>query len=140
MEYHIKTLDQLRPILVGLRKQSGLSQMAVASLLGVSQQSYAKIEANPSATSVERLFKILSLLGGEIVLNERMPSAGRSPSLNVQRSKGDDTGPAAPQQGFNQPEASSSDAGSNQILRKNARKGPSAPAKLIPPSKKTERW
>jgi len=128
MEYHIRTLDQLRPILVGLRKQAGLSQMAVASLLGVAQQSYAKIEANPSATSVERLFKILSLLGGEIILNERMPSAERNPA------------PAGPQQGSNQPKASSSDAGSNPILRKNARKGPSAPAKLIPPSKKTENW
>lgn len=64
MDYHIRTLEQIRPILVGLRKQAGLSQMAVAALLGVSQQSYAKIEANPSATSVERLFKIISLLGG----------------------------------------------------------------------------
>ena len=100
MQYHIKTLDQLRPILIGLRKQAGLSQVGLATLLGVSQQSYAKIEANPSATSVERLFKILSLLGGEISLSERMPNAEREQSLEK----------------------------------------PRAPAKLIPPLRKTESW
>lgn len=36
MDYHFRTLEQIRPILVGLRKQAGLSQMAVAALLGVS--------------------------------------------------------------------------------------------------------
>jgi transcriptional regulator with XRE-family HTH domain len=108
MEYNIKTLEQLRPILVGLRKRAGLTQMAVASLLGVSQQSYAKIEANPSATSVERLFKILGLLGGNIILSERMQDSNRSESMEPNLQKG--------------------------------KKIPVAPAKLIPPSKKTESW
>jgi HTH-type transcriptional regulator/antitoxin HipB len=121
MEYHIRTLDQLRPILVGLRKQLGLSQMAVASLLGVSQQSYAKIEANPATTSVERLFKILSLLGGEIILNERTPGTDRTQSPTM--SDGEGNPPVPPQQG--------SGKGKNK---------PSAPEKLIPPSKKTENW
>lgn len=134
MEYHIKTLDQLRPILVGLRKQAGLSQMAVASLLGVSQQSYAKIEANPSATSIERLFKILKLLGSDIILSERMPSADRS------QPGGEDTPPVPPQQGSGKPNVSSSAPITNQLSRKNGKKSPSAPAKLIPPSKKTESW
>ncbi|MCU6497949.1 helix-turn-helix domain-containing protein [Rugamonas sp. A1-17] len=68
MDYPIRTLQQIRPLLVGLRKHAGMSQAEVAALLGVTQQSYAKIEANPAATSVERLFTILRLLGGEIVL------------------------------------------------------------------------
>jgi HTH-type transcriptional regulator/antitoxin HipB len=86
MEYHIKTLDQLRPILVGLRKQAKLSQMAVASLLGVSQQSYAKIEANPSTTSFVRLFKILSLLGGEIIVNDRTSTdSSQTPNIDVKK-------------------------------------------------------
>lgn len=70
MDYPIKTLQQLRPILVGFRKQAGLSQAAIAGLLGITQQSYAKIEASPATTSVERLFTILRLLGGEIVLTQ----------------------------------------------------------------------
>ena len=68
MTFPLKTLQQLRPLLIGFRKKAGLSQAAVAALLGVTQQSYAKIEANPSATSVERLFTILRLLGAEIIL------------------------------------------------------------------------
>lgn len=72
MDYPIKTLQQLRPILVGFRKQAGLSQAAIAGLLGITQQSYAKIEANPATTSVERLFTILRLLGVEIVLKQNI--------------------------------------------------------------------
>lgn len=68
MHYPIKALTQLRPLLLGFRKQAGLSQANVAKLLGITQQSYAKIEANPSLTSVERLYTILRLLGGEILL------------------------------------------------------------------------
>ena len=68
MHYPIKALTQLRPLLLGFRKQAGLSQSNVAKLLGITQQSYAKIEANPSLTSVERLYTILRLLGGEILL------------------------------------------------------------------------
>lgn len=127
MEYHIRTLDQLRPILVGLRKQAGLSQTAVASLLGVSQQSYAKIEANPSSTSVERLFKILSLLGGEMILNERTPGTDWNQSPTSRAGQG--TQPAV-----------ASDQGAHQIIGNKGKKIPAAPDKLIPPSKKTENW
>jgi HTH-type transcriptional regulator/antitoxin HipB len=137
MEYHIKTLDQLRPILVGLRKQVGLSQMSVASLLGISQQSYAKIEANPSATSVERLFIILSLLGVEIVLNERTPSTDWNQTSDFSDSEG--TPAAPPRQGSDRPEVSSSQRAS-QLMQKKGRKTPSAPEKLLPPSNKTENW
>jgi HTH-type transcriptional regulator/antitoxin HipB len=82
MDYPIKTLQQIRPILVGLRKQAGLSQTDVASLLGVTQQSYAKIEANPTTTSVERLFMILRLLGSEIVLTQNTQPSDISGQLS----------------------------------------------------------
>lgn len=74
MDYPIRTLQQIRPLLVGFRKRAGLSQAEVAALLGVTQQTYAKVEANPAATSVERLFTILRLLGSEIVLTQSAPS------------------------------------------------------------------
>ncbi|MET0268367.1 MAG: helix-turn-helix transcriptional regulator [Duganella sp.] len=87
MNYPIRTLQQLRPLLVGFRKQAGLSQADVAALLGVTQQSYAKIEANPAVTSVERLFTILRLLDGEIVLGKvdaagQVKKAGMAPALS----------------------------------------------------------
>lgn len=110
MDYHIRTLEQLRPILVGLRKQAGLSQTAVASLLGVSQQSYAKIEANPTATSVERIFKILSLLGAEIIVAEKTGAHAHPIPAGV--------GP----------------------VKEAGKKPSPSPKKLIPASKKLENW
>lgn len=94
--------------------------MAVASLLGVSQQSYAKIEANPSTTSFERLFHILNLLGGSISVSERMPSAAWSH-----------------RQGSDKPSVPSSETRS--LDGKLGRKKSPTPAKLLPPTKKTER-
>ena len=131
MEYHIRTLDQLRPILVGFRKQVGLSQTALASLLGVSQQSYAKIEANPSTTSIERLFKILSLLGADIILSERVPGATKPQPPRIAR-------PAATRRVLGEPTSAS--PGSDAEPIKNSPRKLAAPPKLTPPSKKTERW
>ncbi len=68
MDYPIKTLSQLRPILQGCRKKANLTQTEVANQLGITQQSYAQIEANPASTSVERLYKIMRLLNVELVL------------------------------------------------------------------------
>nr|WP_245746907.1 helix-turn-helix transcriptional regulator [Paraburkholderia lycopersici] len=68
MDYPVKTLNQLRPILVGFRKHAGLTQEAMAQRLGISQQSYAAFEANPETASVERLFRVLRLFDVEIKL------------------------------------------------------------------------
>ncbi|NPT53326.1 helix-turn-helix transcriptional regulator [Paraburkholderia elongata] len=76
MDYAIKTLSQLRPILLGFRKSAGLTQAAVAELLGITQQSYAQMEANPASASVERLFKVMRLLNVKL----RMCQASSAPS------------------------------------------------------------
>ncbi|MCA8017554.1 helix-turn-helix domain-containing protein [Burkholderia metallica] len=68
MDFPIQTLTQLRPILVGFRKAAGLTQAQLAARLGVTQQSYAQLEANPSAVSIERLFKVLNTLGVHMTL------------------------------------------------------------------------
>lgn len=68
MDYPIKTLSQLRPILQGFRKAAGLTQAAMAERLGITQQSYAQLEANPASVSVERLFKVLRMLDVEMSL------------------------------------------------------------------------
>ncbi|MBP0618860.1 helix-turn-helix transcriptional regulator [Cupriavidus consociatus] len=75
MQYPIHTLTQLRPILQGFRKSRGLTQANMAAYLGVRQQTYAELEANPATASVERLFKALRVLGVEMVL---------SPALDMQ--------------------------------------------------------
>lgn len=67
--YPLKTIHQLRPLLVGFRKAKGLTQKEVSQRLGVTQQTYARLEANPSSASIERLFKVLTLLGVELTLS-----------------------------------------------------------------------
>ncbi|MDB5813693.1 MAG: helix-turn-helix family protein [Rhodocyclales bacterium] len=74
MNYPINTLDQLRPILVGFRKSRQLTQAALADKLGVAQQTYAQLEANPSSASMERIFKLLQLLGVQLVLGDSAPA------------------------------------------------------------------
>ncbi|MEX3931804.1 helix-turn-helix domain-containing protein [Paraburkholderia phymatum] len=70
MEYSVKTLSQLRPVLRGFRKAAGLTQAMLAERLGITQQSYAQFEANPAAAGVERLFKVLRLLNAGITLSQ----------------------------------------------------------------------
>ncbi|GJI96705.1 hypothetical protein RugamoR57_34230 [Duganella caerulea] len=123
MDYPIRTLQQLRPLLVGFRKHAGLSQAEVAALFGVTQQSYAKIEANPAATSVERLFTILRLLGGEIVLAQNDKSGESGEALIL------DTMPdCAP-------------AGGRPVPATKPKKvSVAAPSKVVPRTKKMEPW
>ena len=121
MDYPIRTLQQLRPILIGFRRQAGLSQAAVAALLGVTQQSYARIEANPAATSVERLFTILRLLGGEINLSRA--EGVESEDLPAVVPAGDASASVSPPA---QPKPKKGNA--------------AAPAKMAPPSKNKEVW
>jgi HTH-type transcriptional regulator / antitoxin HipB len=78
VDYPIKTLSQLRPILQGFRKSAGLTQAAMASHLGVTQQTYAQLEANPAAVSVERLYRVLRVLQVDLKLTPA--SSGQSDS------------------------------------------------------------
>jgi len=63
MNYTINTLDQLQSILVGFRKSNGLSQKALAEKLGISQQSYQALESAPQKVTLDRLYKVLLILG-----------------------------------------------------------------------------
>ncbi|MEJ4046203.1 helix-turn-helix domain-containing protein [Erwinia sp. SLM-02] len=67
--YPLKTLNQLRPLLVGFRKEKGMTQKDVSERLGVTQQTYARLEANPASASIERLYKVFTVLGIEMVLS-----------------------------------------------------------------------
>ena len=77
--YPLRMLNHLRPILIGFRKANGLTQREVAIRLGVTQQTYASLEANPSSASIERLFKVFSILGIEIALYSIEPLSKTKP-------------------------------------------------------------
>jgi HTH-type transcriptional regulator / antitoxin HipB len=87
VDYSVKTLSQLRPVLRGFRMAAGLTQATVAARLGITQQSYAQFEANPAAAGVERLFKVLRLLNAGITLsqNEAHEPASTKPAAKMAR-------------------------------------------------------
>lgn len=68
MDYPVKTPQQLRPLLVGFRKAAGLTQAQLAARLGVTQQTYAQLEAKPESASLDRLYLVLKLLDVNLVL------------------------------------------------------------------------
>jgi HTH-type transcriptional regulator/antitoxin HipB len=68
VNYTINTLEQIKPILIGFRKVNGLSQKALAEKLGISQQSYQALESAPQKATIQRLFKVLSMLGVKLQL------------------------------------------------------------------------
>ncbi|MDC7707595.1 helix-turn-helix domain-containing protein [Vogesella indigofera] len=71
MHYPIITPEQLPAMLRSLRQRAGLTQTQLAERLGISQQSYARLEARPAAASVERLSKLLRALDAELVIRTR---------------------------------------------------------------------
>lgn len=74
--YPLKMLNQLRPLLIGFRKSKGMTQKDVSERLGVSQQNYARLESNPASASIERLFKVFSVLGVEISFSSATITTG----------------------------------------------------------------
>jgi HTH-type transcriptional regulator/antitoxin HipB len=78
VDYSVKTLGQLRPVLRGFRKAAGLTQAMLAERLGITQQSYAQFEANPASAGVERLFKVLRILNAGITLSQDEPAAANA--------------------------------------------------------------
>lgn len=78
--YPIKHLNQLRPVLIGFRKENGLTQKEVSQRLGVTQQAYARLESNPTSASFERLFRVFTVLGIELSLSSIYHSTTTSPT------------------------------------------------------------
>ena len=94
MIYPIKTLSQLSLVLKGFRKEKGLTQAAIAERLGISQQSYAYFEANPTTATIERLYMVLRILDVEIFLH---PSSSAARKGTASSASFVDEPPPAPQ-------------------------------------------
>ncbi|CAG4888970.1 helix-turn-helix transcriptional regulator [Paraburkholderia saeva] len=136
MDYPIKTLTQLRPILRGFRKAAGLTQAAMAGRLGITQQSYAQLEANPALASVERLFKVMRMLDVEMCL---IQTAAPRPSRASSRAQTDsaDSGrltPTAIQKAGRKTVARKTSAQTAKVQRARA------PLPAITAARKKENW
>lgn len=144
MAFPVQTLTQLRPILVGFRKSAGLTQAQLAARLGVTQQSYAQLEANPSAVSIERLFKVLNTLGVRMTLDLGAQDELAGPA-DTEADAGTDARPAArkPAAKTRTPDATRGTATAKAQTRTTtvaARKRPATAAPGKPRASKREDW
>ncbi|MBX7123357.1 MAG: helix-turn-helix domain-containing protein [Opitutaceae bacterium] len=80
MDYPINTAAQLRAVLRGLRKARGLSQADTGTRIGVNQKRIARIEAAPEVTSFDQIARIVSALGGRLVIQDLTEQSGAKPS------------------------------------------------------------
>ena len=67
------------------RELRHLTQRELSAMLGVTQQTYARLEANPSKASFERLYKVLNILGVEISLSSAPLSTYTKPANFVEK-------------------------------------------------------
>jgi HTH-type transcriptional regulator/antitoxin HipB len=120
MDFPVNTSAQLPPVLRGLRKQAGLTQAEVAARIGTTQQTYARIEADPSTTSVGRFLAILQAIGAGMALQVAGSPAKPISKIQIEAM------PAAKTVGQSHPTKTKAMA--------------AAPAKVTPPSGKKENW
>lgn len=66
--------SQAGRILTARRRALKLSQNALATKLGISQNRLSEIEANPARLPLERLLEIANILGLELVIQDRKPA------------------------------------------------------------------
>lgn len=130
MDFHLNTSAQLPLVLRGLRKQAGLTQAEVAARIGTTQQAYARIEADPSATSVGRFLAILQAIGAGMALQ-----VTGSPAKSISKPRKSGVVPARIQIG-----ATSAAKTADQGRPAKTRAVAAAPAKVTPPSGKKESW
>lgn len=74
MNQSVATPAQIRAVLPALRKHRGLTQTQLGALIGVSQKRIARIEADPAKASFDQISKLITVLGGDLVVTEK--SAG----------------------------------------------------------------
>lgn len=75
MDTIARTPAQLGQALRARRSRLKLSQSDVGSSSGIKQDTVSKLEIRTSSTSVETLYKALSVLGLELVVREKARSA-----------------------------------------------------------------
>lgn len=71
MKHTVRTADQLAKVIQGIRKSSGQSQQVVADKVGMFQKTVSLIETNPDNASLGSLFKLLSALNLELILQNK---------------------------------------------------------------------
>lgn len=68
-QYPVSTPIELSTTLRALRRANGLSQEEVGQLLGVNQKRIAWIESVPGRTSFDQISRLVTALGGRVVID-----------------------------------------------------------------------
>jgi HTH-type transcriptional regulator/antitoxin HipB len=71
MDYPVNTSIQLRAVLRALRKLRNLNQAEVGEILGVNQKRVAHIEGTPGSTSFDQIARMVTALGGRLLIQTR---------------------------------------------------------------------
>ena len=71
MIHTVRTTDQLAKVIQGIRKSNGQSQKTVADKVGMLQKTISRIETYPDNTTLVSLFKLLSALNLEMILQNK---------------------------------------------------------------------
>ncbi|HVU32804.1 MAG TPA: helix-turn-helix transcriptional regulator [Opitutaceae bacterium] len=85
MDYPINTSAQLRAVLRGLRKARGLSQADTGARIGVNQKRVARIESAPGVTSFDQIARLVSALGGRLVIQDGTGPSDAKPDRTKQK-------------------------------------------------------
>ncbi|WP_414663733.1 helix-turn-helix domain-containing protein [Horticoccus sp. 23ND18S-11] len=86
MTFPVNTSAQLKAVLRALRKSRAKSQADIGTMLGVNQKRVARIESAPGVTSFDQIARLVSALGGRLVIEDLKPTA--SPSAPRRTTKG----------------------------------------------------
>ncbi len=71
MKYSVRTTHQLAMILQGCRKQAELSQKQASAKVGMLPKTISALEISPDNCTIASLFKLLSALDLEMVLQPK---------------------------------------------------------------------
>lgn len=71
MDYPARTPEQLGKILRAFRKNAGMTQQEVGSLVALLQKSVSVLETKPENIPIRQLFKMLSALGLEVAIRPK---------------------------------------------------------------------
>lgn len=80
MLLHAQTPEQLASVLRGQRRASKLTQKQAAALVGLLPKTISALESDPERGSVGSLYKLLSALGLELVLQPKASTTSPSGS------------------------------------------------------------
>lgn len=89
MNFPVTTPTQLKAVLRALRKSRHLSQAALGTKLGVNQKRVARIESAPDVTSFAQIARLVSALGGRLVIEDLQASPAQPTTSKRGAGKGD---------------------------------------------------